>query len=53
MLEYTSQRKFNKEFKEIWSLKSLKKYERMYLLSLKLILKGKGGKKDWLPICYF
>ena len=47
MLEYTSQRKFNKhsghpkEFKEIW--------KDVYL---RLTLKGKGGKKYCLPICW-
>ena len=51
MLEYTIQRKFNKhseetkppkEFKEIWKD-----------VSLRLILKGKGGKKHCLPIFWF
>ena len=49
MLEYTSQRKFNKhsgeipkEFKEIWKD-----------VTPRLILKGKGGKKHWLPTCLF
>ena len=50
MLEYTSQIKFNKhsgeinpkEFKELWND-----------ASLRLIFKDKGGKKHYLPICWF
>ena len=43
--------KIQQTFWRYKTLRSLKKYERMY--PLRLILKDKGGKKYCLPICLF